>query len=237
LPEDIPFIDLDPEKLVEEAIANGCKSIAYTYTEPAVFFEYVMDTAKLAKKKGLKNIIVTNGFINPEPLRELCEVIDAANVDLKSFSDEFYKKYTGAWLNPVLENLKILKEEGVWVEITNLIIPGLNDDMREIRKMCSWIKENLGEETPVHFSRFFPNYLMQDIAPTTEEKLVEAYDIAEDVGLKYVYIGNIMTKGGESTKCPRCRKIVVDRLGFEIRKNNLKNKKCSTCKTKIAGVW
>ncbi|MBW2996510.1 AmmeMemoRadiSam system radical SAM enzyme [Candidatus Woesearchaeota archaeon] len=191
MPEDIPFLKLSPEKIVEEAIANGCESIAYTYTEPAIFFEYVMDIAKLAKEKGLKNIAVSNGFINEKPLLEMCKVIDAFNIDLKSFSEEFYRKYTGAWLKPVLASLKTIKKEGVWLEVTNLIIPGLNDGVDEIKRICLWIKGQLGDDVPVHFSRFFPNYLMQDIEPTPKETLFKAEEIAKKVGLKHVYLGNI----------------------------------------------
>jgi pyruvate formate lyase activating enzyme len=191
MPEDVHFVELKPEKAVEEAIAKGCESIAYTYTEPSIFFEYVMDIAKFARKKGLKNVIVSNGFINQNPFLEMCKVIDAANIDLKSFSDEFYRKYTGAWLKPVLESLKTLKKERVWLEITNMIIPGLNDDMQMIKKMCLWIKGQLGDDVPVHFSRFFPNYLMQDIQPTEKETLFKAEEIAKKVGLKHVHLGNI----------------------------------------------
>lgn len=191
LPSEVPFVKLSPSQVVKQALDSGCKSIAYTYTEPAVFYEYVIDIAKLAKKKGLKNIIVSNGFVNQKPLKEMCKYLDAANIDLKSFSDEFYRKYTGAWLEPVLESLKTLKKEKVWLEITNLIIPGLNDDMKMIEKMCKWIKKELGEDVPIHFSRFFPNYLMQDIEPTPKETLFKAEEIAKKVGLKHVYLGNV----------------------------------------------
>jgi len=191
MPEDVPFIELSPEKAVKEAETRGCKSIAYTYTEPSIFYEYVLDTAKIAKKTGLKNVIVSNGFINQKPLKELCKYIDAASIDLKSFSDDFYKKYTGAWLKPVLETLKTLKKEKIWIEITNLIIPGLNENMDMIRKMCKWIKKELGEEVPLHFSRFFPNYLMKDIEPTKKKVLIKAKEIAEETGLKHVHLGNI----------------------------------------------
>ena len=236
MPKDVPLIDLSPEKIVEEAIANGCSSIAYTYTEPSIFFEYMLDTAKLAKKKGLKNVFVSNGFINPEPLKELCKYIDAANIDLKSFSDDFYRKITGAWLDPVLESLKILKQEGVWVEITNLIIPTLNDDMEMIKKMCLWIKGQLGDDTPIHFSRFFPNYLLKDYSPTGENTLLKAGEIAKKVGLKYVYVGNIELEKWDNTYCPECGGLLVKRRWFEVAENNIKKGRCK-CKEKIEGVW
>jgi pyruvate formate lyase activating enzyme len=237
MPEDVPFVELKPEKIVEEAIASGCKSIAYTYTEPTIFFEYMLETAKLARKKGLKNIYISNGFINPAPLKELCKYIDAANIDLKSFSDDFYKKITGSWIKPVLDGLKLIKKEGVWLEITNLIIPGLNDDMEMIKKMCLWIKEQLGEDVPLHFSRFFPNYLMKDIPPTDEKTLINAKEVADKAGLKYVYIGNIKTEKDERTKCPKCKTVLIEREWFEVKNNNLKDGACYNCKAKIAGVW
>ncbi|MBD3354674.1 AmmeMemoRadiSam system radical SAM enzyme [Candidatus Woesearchaeota archaeon] len=191
MPEDLPLIELSTNKAVETAKAEGCKSISYTYTEPSIFYEYVLDTAKLAKKKGLKNVMVSNGFINHEPLKKWCKYMDAASIDLKSFSDDFYRKYTGAWIKPVLETLKILKKEKVWIEITNLIIPGLNDDMEEIKEMCRWIKKELGEEVPLHFSRFFPDYIMKDIGPTRKETLFKAKEVAEKAGLKNIHLGNI----------------------------------------------
>ncbi|MBR9691254.1 AmmeMemoRadiSam system radical SAM enzyme [Candidatus Woesearchaeota archaeon] len=236
MPEDIPFIELSPEKVVEEAIDNGCKSIAYTYTEPAVFFEYVLDIAKFARKKGIKNIIVSNGFVNQEPLKELCKYIDAANIDLKSFSDEFYKRITKGWLKPVLESLKTIKKQGVWLEVTNMIIPKLNDDMDMIKRMCLWIKEQLGEETPLHFSRFHPDYLLRDSPPTEKNVLLKAVEIAREEGLKYVYIGNILTEDGEKTKCAKCGKVVVDRGMFSLVENKLKDGKCG-CGEEIEGVW
>lgn len=236
LPEEIPFIDLPPEKLVKEAIANGCKSIAYTYTEPVIFYEYVLDTAKLARKKGLKNVVVTNGFINQEPLKELCKYIDGVNVDLKGFTDEYYRKITGAWLQPVLESLKTIKKMGVWLEVTNLVVPGLNDDMAVIKKMCEWIKKNLGVDTPLHFSRFFPDYLMRDYPPTGENTLLKAGEIAKKVGLHYVYIGNIMIENAQNTYCPKCGELLIERRWFETVQNNIKDSKCK-CGEKIAGVW
>jgi pyruvate formate lyase activating enzyme len=237
MPEDVPFIDLKPEKVVEEAIANGCKSIAYTYTEPTIFYEYMLDTAKLAKKKGIKNVYVSNGFINEEPLKELCRYIDAANIDLKGFSDDFYRQITGAWLQPVLDTLKTLKKEGVWIEITNLIIPTLNDDAAMIRKMCLWIKGQLGDDIPLHFSRFFPDYKLMDLPPTSPETLIKAKEIAEKAGLKYIYIGNLKTEKDEQTKCPKCGKVLVNREWFRATENNIKNGSCYSCGEKIEGVW
>jgi len=231
-PEKVKSINLEPEKVVEQAIKNDCKTIAYTYNEPTVFYEYVIDTAKIAKKKGLKNIIVSNGYINEEPLKRLAMFIDGANIDLKSFNEEFYKE-VGGELEPVLRSLKILKKK--WLEITNLIIPGRNDDLKEIEKMCEWIKENLGKSVPLHFSRFFPNYLMENVSITTLETLKKAKEIAEKY-LDYVYIGNISTLKDENTYCKKCKKIVIERIGFSIRKNKLKKGACE-CGNLIEGVW
>jgi len=183
--------EIKPSKLVEECIKSSCKIIAYTYNEPIIFYEYMLDTAKLAKKEGLKNIIVSNGFINEKPLRELLKYIDAANIDLKSFDDNFYKKYCNAWLEPVLNSLKMIKKAGVHLEITNLIIPGLNDNMELIDKMCKWIYDNLGEDIVLHFTAFYPCYKMLDKQPTSKETLIKAKEIAKNNNLKNVYLGNV----------------------------------------------
>ena len=179
-----------PKKIIETAIKEKCPSISYTYSEPTIAYEYALSIAKLAKKNNIKNIIVSNGFINPEPLKKLCKYLDAANIDIKSFTEGFYRKVCKSSLKPVLESLKILKENKIHIEITNLIIPGLNDSPREIEKMCRWIKENLSEKTPLHFSRFFPMYQMKDIPITPIETLEMAKQIG-DKYLKYVYIGNV----------------------------------------------
>jgi len=237
-PDETENYHLSPEEIVEKTIENNCKFIAYTYTEPTVFYEYMLDIAKLARAKGLKNTMHSCGYINPQPLRELLKYMDAVNVDLKGFSEEFYAKIgLMAQLRPVLETLKIIKEEGVWLEITNLIIPNFNDDPKKIKEMCIWIKENLGDEVPLHFSRFVPNFKLQNLPPTPIEKLEEAYKIAKDVGLKYVYIGNVPGHKGENTYCPNCGKIVVKRIGYEILENNIKDGKCKFCGYKIAGRW
>jgi len=236
-PEDVPSLDLPPKAVVDDAILNNCKSIAYTYTEPAVTaIEYVIDTAKIARKKRLKNVIVSNGFINEEPLKDLCKYIDAANIDLKG-NAEFYKKMTGAWIEPVLNSLKILKEKNVWLEVTNLIVPGYNDTDKELRQRCEWIKENLGEDVPLHFSRFFPYYKLTNIIPTPQGTLEKAKEIAIKTGLKYVYIGNIFIDGAENTYCSKCKTLLIERRGFEIIQNNIKRGGKCKCGEKIAGVW
>src|SRR3989338_1465635 len=227
--------DLPPEKAVEEALANGCKSIAYTYNEPVIFYEYVLETARLAKKSGLKNVLVSNGFINEEPLKKLSKYIDAANIDLKAFDDSFYRKITTAWLEPVLNSLKLSVKNNIWLEITNLIIPGLNGNPKKIKEMCLWIKNNLGKDVPLHFSRFFPQYKLQNTGLTQPETLVKAREIAENAGLNYVYIGNMLTEDGENTFCPKCKELLIKRQGFDVLQNKIRQNKCS-CGYKIAGV-
>lgn len=236
-PEEIPFHRLDPEKVVQQAIENNCKSISYTYTEPTIFYEYVLDTAKLARKSNIKNIMVTSAFINQEPLKKLYRHIDAANIDLKSFDDKVYRKYTGAWLEPVLEAIKSIHKMGVWAELTNMIIPALNDDIKKIKNMCEWIKENVGIDVPLHFSAFYPRYKLLNIPRTSPDILLKARETALKTGLHYVYVGNVQTKNAENTYCPKCKELLIQRSGFTIIKNNIKNKKCPNCKTLIAGVW
>ena len=234
--EDYPYEEKAPQEVVREAISAGCKIIAYTYTEPAVFFEYVLDIAKIAKRKGLKNILVTNGFTNPEPIREWAKFIDAANIDMKSMDDSFYRKICSARLKPVQESLKLYKELGVWIEVTNLIIPTLNDSRTILKKLCSWVKGELGDSTPLHFSRFFPYYKLKNIPITPKEKLLEAYDLAQKAGLKYVYLGNLWADKEENTYCPNCGRPVVERSAFSVIKNHLKDGVCS-CGYRMPGVW
>lgn len=236
-PEDFPTPDTKPEDIVDRAKKYGYSSISYTYAEPTIFYEYVYDTAILARDEEIKNIMVTNGYIEKKPLLELYPLIDAANVDLKGFNEEFYIKECGAKLKPVLDALKLMKNCGTWVEITNLIIPTMNDNMKEIKEMCSWIADNMGNDTPLHFSRFFPMYKVLDLPPTPLETLVKAREIALKAGLKFVYIGNVMTEKDENTYCPKCKKLLVGRSGFGIVSNNIRENKCIYCKEDIAGRW
>ncbi|MFC2136103.1 AmmeMemoRadiSam system radical SAM enzyme [Bacteroidota bacterium] len=226
-----------PERIVEMAVEQGVDSIAYTYNEPTIFYEYMLNTAKLAKKEGIKNTMVSNGFINQPPLKKLCKYIDAVNVDLKGFNNFFYGKTTTAWLKPVQETLITLKKNKVWFEITNLMIPSLNDDLNEIKKMCEWIKSKLGVNNPLHFTAFHPDYELGNLPATPITTLVNAYDIAKAVGLNYVYVGNVMTQGYENTNCPKCNTLLIERMGFRITQNNLNNGKCFKCNHKIHGVF
>lgn len=225
------------EEVVNKAIGSNVKIISYTYTEPTIFYEYMADISKLARKKKIKNIIVSNGFINEEPLKELCKLIDAGNIDLKSISEDFYQTVCKARLNPVLEAIKILHKEKVWIELTNLLIPELNDSKEDIKDLIGWVKENLGVNVPVHFTVFYPTYKMINLPATKIEKLKEARKIALDAGLKYVYTGNLQDDEGNNTYCHSCNKILIKRRGFNIIENNLENGKCPRCKEKIPGVW
>ncbi|MCM8795782.1 MAG: AmmeMemoRadiSam system radical SAM enzyme [Candidatus Omnitrophica bacterium] len=236
-PEDVEYLYLEPEDLVKKVKLSGSPTIAYTYTEPTIFYEYMLETAKLAKEVGIRNIMHSAGYINEAPLRQLAKYLDAANIDLKGFSDEYYAKMSEGTLEPVLKTLKVLKEEGVHLEITNLVLSGFNDDEDTLVKMCLWIKENLGPDTPLHFSRAFPMYKMLHLNPTPVETLERARKIALDCGLKYVYIGNVAGHPAENTYCPKCGKILIERKGYFILQNNIEDGKCKFCGEKIEGVW
>lgn len=230
--------EVSPAQIVALAQKVGSKSIAYTYTEASVYYEYMYETAKLARDNGLKNLWITCGYLNPKPLRELCEYLDAANVDLKGFTEEFYQTYCKASLEPVLRTLRILKEEGVWFEITNLVIPDANDDPEMVRNMCRWIMKELGPEHPLHFSRFYPHYKLTDRPPTPLETLKECGEIARGEGLHFVYIGNVPEEPDlENTFCPNCKKLLVRRRGFHVAVNKMENGVCSYCGSAVPGVF
>ena len=190
-PTDVDHYELMPEEVVALCVKHRCPGIAYTYTEPLTYIEYIIDMARLAHEKGLWNILVTAGYVNPEPLADLLPCLDAANIDLKSFSDEIYRKVSGGHLQPVLDTIIAMKETGVWIELTNLVIPGINDDMEMIRRMCRWLCENGLATAPLHFSRFFPRYKMQEIAPTPVQTLRMAQQVALEEGIQHVYLGNV----------------------------------------------
>jgi len=225
-----------PEDVVSAAKQNNCKSIAYTYTEPTIFFEYALDVAKLAKKEGLKNVFVTNGYITDEALRKIAQYLDAANIDLKSFSDTFYRNNCGARLQPVLDSIKLCKSLGIWVELTTLIIPTLNDSEDEVQKIAGFIKTEVGADTPWHLTGFRPMYKLLDIPCTPVATLRKARQLGLEAGLKYVYEGNVPGENGENTYCPNCGKNLIQRFGYSIQQNKIKESKCSYCGTKIDGV-
>ncbi len=234
-PEEISSLNLMPKQIIEKT-KQRAKIISYTYTEPTIFYEYMLDISKLAKKEKIKNTIVSNGFINPKPLNQLCKYIDGANIDLKSINPEHYKKICQARLEPVLEAIKILHEKKVWLELTNLIIPSLNDSLAEIKKLIRWIKDNLGLDVPLHFTAFYPTYKLMNLPPTSIEILRKARQEAKKAGLHYVYTGNLPDEEGSTTFCPKCNQPAIKRDGFFVIYNNLKNGRCK-CGEKIAGVW
>lgn len=236
-PEEVDSYHLPPEQVVEKALEYNCKSIAYTYTDPVVYYEYTLETAKIAHQKGLKNVIVSAGYINIEPLKELLKYIDAANIDLKSFDDKIYKEISGVHLQPVLNTLKEIKKAGVWLEITNLIIPGLNDSSGKVKQLCSWLKNEGFEDFPLHFSKFYPTYKLLDYPPTSTQTVENAIKIAQDTGLNYVYAGNIPGHNNENTFCPNCGKKIIKRTGYQLMNNKIKENSCPKCGQKIAGVW
>jgi len=231
----IPGRNLEPKEIVSQALQYNCKSISYTYTEPTIFFEYAYDTAEVAHKEGIKNVFVTNGYMTKEALHTIRPYLDAANVDLKSFSDEFYKEICGAKLNFVLDSIRTLKELGVWIEITTLIIPTLNDGEEELKRIAEFIRE-VGEEIPWHVSAFHPTYKLLDRPRTSAKMLHRAREIGLGVGLRYVYCGNIPGDEGENTYCYTCKELLIQRYGYQILKNRIKDGLCPDCGTKIDGI-
>lgn len=236
-PEETYNLELPPERVVELAKKIRARSIAYTYVEPTIFFEYMVDTAKLAKKEGLLNVYHSNGFINPAPLKNLCQILDGANIDLKAFTEEFYKEMSQGQISPVLQTLKFLKSQGVHLEITNLVIPTKNDDPALIRDMCAWIKKELGPETPLHFSRFYPLYKLRNLPPTPVSTLERSRKVAMEAGLEFVYIGNVPGHEGEKTYCPHCQKLLIGRQGYIVGEININKGKCKYCGKPIPGIW
>ena len=224
-PAEVPAYDCPPEKIIELAGQHKCPSIAYTYT------------SKLAKSHNLKNILVTAAYINEEPLKQLLEYTDAANIDLKGITDDFYRKICSATLKPVQDALIATKAAGVHLEITNLVIPTLNDNPDQIRQLVRWIRDNLGSDIPLHFSRFFPLYKLTHLPPTSPETLEQARQIAMEEGMDFVYIGNIASKDGQNTICPKCKKLLIERSGYTVLQNRLKDGCCPNCNRKIYGVW
>jgi len=236
-PEQVESFYLPPKEVVSLAKQKGCPTIAYTYTEPVVFYDYMFDTAKLAKSEGVGSVMISNGFINEKPLIELCNQLSGVKIDLKAFTETFYKDYCSGELKPVLSTLETLKKVGIWYEIVVLIIPTLNDSEGEILKMCQWIKSALGVEVPVHFSRFHPMYKITNLPSTPVKTLENARKIAKEVGLHYVYLGNVPGNEGEHTYCPGCGEVLIKRIGYHILKNAIKAGKCSVCGHVIPGVW
>jgi pyruvate formate lyase activating enzyme len=235
--EELDHSSYSPSEIFQQAKKQGLNSVSFTYTEPTVYYEYLYDISALARENGMKTSIVSNGYINQEPLLKLLKVLDAVKIDLKGFNEEFYKQVCSASLKPVLGSLLTVKKENVWLEIVNLVIPTLNDDPKMIDDMCRWIKENLGAETPLHFTRFLPNYKLMHLYPTAISTLESAYDIAKKNGLRYVYIGNVQGHIYNSTFCPKCGNTLIERTHFTLSKNEIKNGRCIYCQEIIPGIW
>jgi pyruvate formate lyase activating enzyme len=237
-PEETKNYDLMPDQVVANALQYNCSSIAYTYSEPITFYEYVIDTASVAHDAGIKNVLVSAGYIHTEPLVNLCKFIDGANIDLKSMDDSIYLKLNAGKLGPVLNGLKTFKDEGVWLEITNLVVPSWTDDLDMIKRMCHWLAHNGFDDTPLHFSRFHPQYKLQRLPATPVKTLENAKDIALAEGLKFVYIGNVPGNNATDTRCPSCKEVVVERSGYTVSKNTVSpESKCRHCNATIPGVW
>jgi len=229
-PGDVFADQLEPERIIELTKKYGCKSISYTYNEPIIWHEYVLDTARLARKEGVLNVLVTNGYITPEALNEVAGLIDAANVDVKGFNEAFYREYCKAELGPVLDATAEMKRRGIHVETTTLIIPKLNDDPKEIKELSEWHVEKLGPDTPLHLSRFYPAYQLSNVPPTPVETIVKARDTAVKEGIRYVYVGNVPGDAGENTYCPFCKQLLIERYGYDITQWHLTDDNhCQKC--------
>jgi pyruvate formate lyase activating enzyme len=231
--DEIGINDILPEDAIKLALENHCQSISWTYNEPTMWFEYTYESAKLAQKEDVKTVYVTNGYMSEEALDLISPYLDAANVDLKSMSDNFYQKLCQGRLEPVLENIQTMHDKGIHLELTNLVIPGCNDSAEDLKALVKFVAD-VGVEIPLHFTRFYPQYKMNETIPTPVETLEKAQNLATEAGIKYVYVGNVPSSDGENTKCPECKEIIIKRDGFSIRTNNLKkNKKCPECGAKI----
>lgn len=227
--------DLPPQKVVDGARKKGCEIIAYTYSEPTVFFEYAYDTSRLAKKKNMFNVFVTNGFMERKPLEDIEPMLDGCNLDLKSFRDEFYRSVSGAGVDRVLENIELINQLDIWLEITTLIIPGLNDSRREMEDITSFIAD-IDPSIPWHISRFRPAYKMKDRSATPVNKMRMAREVGREAGLEHIYMGNLPGKG-EDTVCPSCGEKLIERFGFRVESNKISDGSCPNCGRKIAGLW
>jgi pyruvate formate lyase activating enzyme len=237
-PEQVRTYYLPPEDVTEVSLKYKCKTVAYTYSEPVIFYEYMYDSAVYARQNGIGNVIISNGFINKEPLIQLCQQLTGVKIDLKAFTEKFYRETCHGELKPVLNTLETLRDLGIWYEIVVLLVPTLNDSQQEIQEMSRWIYNELGEDVPVHFSRFHPMYKIKNLPPTPVKTIEMARNTAMDVGLHYAYVGNVPGHEGESTYCPSCGKVVVKRIGYQILKVDIDDTgHCIHCQNPIPGVW
>jgi pyruvate formate lyase activating enzyme len=236
-PEQVHSQNLPPQEVVRSALSTGCRSIAYTYSEPTVFYEYMYDTAVEGRARGVRSVVISSGYISQEPLRDLIPRVDAIKIDLKGFSDDFYRRYCSGSLQPVLDSIKTVHHSGRWLEIVVLIVPGLNDDAGSVQAMCKWLRANVGPDVPVHFSRFYPNYQLRNLPPTPYSTLQQCYKIARAAGLNYVYLGNVPESPAQDTFCPGCGKRVIERVGYTVKAMRLDKGRCRWCGLAIPGVW
>ncbi len=236
-PEEIHSYDALPEAVVEQAVSIGAGAVSYAFGEPIAFAEYVLDTARLARKRGLLNLLHTSGYFAEQPLGEILEYIDAVNIDLKAFDGELYRRYVGGDLEPVLRTMRAIRAAGVHLEITNLVIPTVNDAPSDVRTMCRWIRDELGPDVPVHFARFYPLYKLANLPPTPVKSLDTARRIALEEGLEHVYVARVTGHEGENTFCPACGSTVINRLGFVIEEMNITDGACAACGRRIGGLW
>ncbi len=236
-PEQVRSIYAPPRRVASLAKENGCVSIAYTYTEPVVFFEYMADCAKAGHAVGVKSVVVTGAFIQQDPLKELCHLVDAIKVDLKAFSEKYYKEIVNGELKPVLDALVTMRSSGMWTEVVYLLVPGLNDSDKELKGLARWVKAELGPDVPLHFSRFYPQYLLKNLPPTPLKTMERAKAIADAEGLHYVYLGNVPGHPAESTYCPRCGRMIIERVGFTVKSIHLRKGRCEYCGQQIPGLW
>jgi pyruvate formate lyase activating enzyme len=236
-PEELPATYLPPDRVASLAKQNQCPAVAFTYSEPTVFNEFVTDAADAARTQGLKSVVVSNGFIQQAPLKKLCRHVDAIKIDLKAFSPSYYRDVVNGELQPVLDTLVTVRKQAGWMEIVHLVVPTLNDRDTEFRDLARWIKSNLGPEVPIHFTRFQPLYLLKNLPPTPVETLERAKAIADAEGLHYVYIGNVPGHPAENTYCPKCRRLLIERAGFTVTQVHIRKGKCEYCQNAIPGIW
>jgi len=236
-PEEVETVDLPPQRLVQASAANRAAVVAYTYSEPTVFYEFMLDSARQGRELGLRNVVISAGYINPEPLQTLCEAVDAIKIDLKGFNADFYREVCGAELGPVLETIRTIAASGAHLEIVNLVVPTLNDNMDELRELCRWVVDNVGPDVPLHFSRFQPEYRLKNLPPTPQATLEQAWQIAREEGVRYAYVGNLPGHPANNTFCHHCGELLIARQGFWVSAYHLVQGKCRFCGTPIPGVW
>lgn len=236
-PEDVPFLPLTPQALVEDAVARGAPVIAFTYNEPTVFVEYLLDIAALARPQGIRSVVVSCGYMNEGPLADICAAVDAIKFDLKGFSEDFYEKVSGASLAPVVRSIRQVRRCGVHLELVNLVVPTLNDPEPMVRDLCRFVADELGPDVPVHFTRFHPDYQLTHLPPTPVPTLERARAAALDAGLRYAYVGNVPGHPMNHTYCPGCGAIAIERQGFFVQALRVTDGRCQACGTPVAGVW